>query len=80
VFFEASCNHHDYGYWKGGSSTDRLLADEGLRQAMIKDCTKLPWYKWLRYRPWCEAYYQGVRLCGGKFFHYSPVKRFPPVE
>jgi hypothetical protein len=70
VFFDTSCDHHDYGYYKGGTEKDRLKCDIELRKAMIRDCKKLPWYKWLKYRPWCELYYIGVRLKGDKYFRY----------
>ena len=71
IFFETSCNHHDYGYYKGTTEKDRKRCDKNLRTAMNKDCSKLPWYKWLRYRPWCELYYLGVRSVGWKFFNYD---------
>jgi len=70
IFFEASCDHHDYGYWKGGTKTDRLKCDRGLYAAMKRDCSWLPWYEWLRYRPWCWLYYIAVRAVGWKFFNY----------
>jgi len=70
LFWENECNHHDYGYWKGGDKKQRKLCDDKFRYAMIRACSKLPWYKWLRYRPWCELYYIGVRTCGSKYFNY----------
>lgn len=42
---------------------------------MKKACSKLPWYKWLRYRPWCEAYYLGVRAMGWKYFYFTETPR-----
>lgn len=56
VFFVTSCNHHDYGYWKGGSEVDRKRADIRLKERMMEDCDSLllydkksdaglPWYK-----------------------------------
>jgi hypothetical protein len=71
IFFETSCNHHDYGYFKGGTKVDRKHCDLKLREAMYKDCKKLPWYKKLRYLPWCELYYRAVRMFGHKFFCYT---------
>src|SRR4030042_1847185 len=64
AFFETSCNHHDYGYHKGGQEENRKICDDTLRAYMKKDCSRLPWYKWLRYRPWCELYYCAVRMFG----------------
>ena len=79
IFFKVSCNHHDYSYWVGGAETDRKKADQGLYSAMIKDCKELPWFKWLRYRPWCWIYYLGVRVIGRQFFWYSENKRWPVI-
>lgn len=75
VFFKASCNHHDYGYWKGCTEADRFKCDYSFYEAMLQDCNRLPWYLYLRYRPWCWAYYHAVRLFGGKFFYYADEKR-----
>lgn len=76
VFFNASCNHHDYGYSCGGTEKDRKKADEKLYEMMVLDCSKLPWMEWVRYRPWCWAYYLGVRSVGWKFFYHGK-KRWP---
>jgi len=76
IFFETSCNHHDYGYSCGGTEQDRIRSDNTLYRLMLFDCETLPWWKRLMYRPWCEAYYIGVRLAGGKFFYYGQ-KRWP---
>ncbi len=75
AFYEASCNHHDYGYWKGCTEEDRLVCDQGLKKAMIKDCSTLPWYEQLRYRPWVEIYYMAIRVFGRRFFYYGSEKR-----
>lgn len=75
IFFDASCNHHDYGYWCGGTEEDRLNCDSKFYAAMVNDCADLPWYQYIRYRPWCWGYYLGVRKCGGKYFNYADQKR-----
>ena len=77
VFFNTSCNHHDYGYFKGCTKKHRLLADRMLYRLMRKDCSTLSFFKKLRYHPWCLAYYLGVRAVGWKFFYYGPEKRYP---
>lgn len=77
VFFETSCNHHDYGYYKGCKERDRIACDRKLKQAMYKDCKRLPWYKQIRYLPWCDLYYKAVRLFGSQFFYYAAEKRYP---
>lgn len=78
VFFRASCDHHDYAYSCGGGPAARLRADKMLYRLMMKDCDSLPWFKRMRYRPWCWAYYQGVRLAGNIFF-YPGRKRWPKI-
>ena len=70
LFFEDECNHHDYGYWKGGSKAQRKVCDLKLKSAMIKACKKLTWIKWIRYRPWCNLYYRAVRISGSKYFRF----------
>lgn len=77
IFFKVSCNHHDYGYFKGCTEEDRLAADKMLYTLMLEDCASLPWYQWVRYRPWCWLYYRAVRAIGKKFFYYGESKRYP---
>ncbi len=80
LFFEASCAHHDYGYWKGCTEANRLAADKMLYRLMVFDCLNLPWYQKIRYRPWCWVYYQAIRWFGWKFFSYGNQKRYPEIE
>ena len=75
IFFKASCDHHDYGYWKGGTETDRKRCDIKFYNAMVIDCTSLPWYNYLRYRPWCWVYYHSVREFGKKYFYFADKPR-----
>lgn len=76
IFFETSCNHHDYKYWVGGTEDDRKYADKELLKMMLKDCQRLSWFKRVRYKPWCYLYYTAVRCGGSKYFHYGK-KRWP---
>lgn len=75
VFFEASCDHHDYGYWKGCTEEDREQCDKKFYGATVKDCSGLPWYQYIRYRPWCWGYYVAVRNFGKKYFYYADKQR-----
>jgi hypothetical protein len=75
IFFHASCNHHDYGYWKGCTEKDRLDCDEKFYAAMIEDCKTLNWFEYARYRPWAWLYYKAVRAFGGNYFYYAKEKR-----
>jgi len=78
AFFNTSCNRHDFSYWRGCTEENRLKADMGLYRSMITDCQSLGWFQYLRYRPWCWAYYQGVRISGKKYFYYADEKRYLP--
>lgn len=81
IFFKASCNHHDYGYWCGCTEAERKKNDEGLKKAMQDDCSKLPFWKKPFYYPWCYLYYRAVRVGGKKFFYWGKQKRWPvPTE
>lgn len=77
IFFKTSCNHHDYGYWRGCTAPDRKQADQMLYKKMIEDCSTIGMVSWLRYRPWCWLYYQAVRMFGAKFFYFGDKKRYP---
>jgi len=80
VFFKTSCSHHDYGYFKGHTEENRAAADRMLYRLMREDCSTLSFFKKLRYRPWCLAYYLGVRVMGWRYFYYGPEKRYPKME
>lgn len=77
AFYKTSCNHHDYGYWCGSTEEQRKFNDIKLFQNMKKDCSRLPWWKFLLYYPWCRAYYTMVRRFGKDFFYYGITKRWP---
>lgn len=72
--FHASCNHHDFNYWVGGTEEDRLRADKGFYNAMKVDIASKP----IQFRPyyhvWAYTYYKSVRLIGGKYFNYGRQK------
>ena len=71
VFFRACCDHHDYGYWRGGTEKDRKRCDKMFYMAMKKDCKGLPWLDRLRYKPWCWVYYRAVRQFGARYFSFK---------
>lgn len=80
AFYKASCNHHDYAYFVGCTKEDKNKADKMFYELMIKDCSSLPWYSYIRYRPWCWLYYNAVKMIGSKFFYYGDAKRYPKRE
>lgn len=73
--FTASCYHHDFNYWVGGSEEDRLKADWQFYQAMLEDAEELPWWKrwWGKAMAW--TYYKAVLWFAKPFFHYADQKR-----
>lgn len=83
--FTASCHHHDFKYWQGGTEADRIKADYEFFEAMLHDAkykeddTKRKWVVRQYYKAWAHVYYNAVRLCGGNKvlggFHYAAKKR-----
>ena len=73
--FHASCNHHDFKYWQGGSVVDRKKADDDFYTMMLGDIRKAKWYKRPYYRMWAYIYYKAVRLKGAKYFSFRKTKR-----
>ena len=69
-FIEASWQHHDWGYGKGGNEIDRINCDGRFLIAMRRDVCRvkrplLP-VAWL----FCYGFYIAVRFGGRKSFNY----------
>lgn len=75
--FTASCDRHDFGYWRGGTASDRKAVDRGFLRAMLVDANRGTWWRKVWYRAWARTYYTAVRCFGGRFFHYreAPATR-----
>ena len=73
--FKASCNHHDFEYWRGGTEADRKHADWGFYQAMIEDANRASWWRrpFARMRAW--VYYRAVRTFAKSYFFHTDVPR-----
>jgi len=69
--FEASCNWHDFNYWKGGTEMDRMHYDFGFYEAMLRDLKRSPWYNVPIHFLLATIYYMAVRLFGKKYFYYG---------
>ena len=69
--FHASCNHHDFLYWRGCIEEDRKLADDKFYELMKLDIESAKWYLKPHYHIWAWTYYKSVRLIGKKFFYYG---------
>ena len=62
IFFEASCNIHDYSYKYWDNEKDRKKADLWLLKYMCKDVRRLPKYRRPYYYMWCIIYYVALRI------------------
>ena len=69
--FHASCNHHDFLYWRGGTEEDRKAADDAFYELMKEDIAECSWYLRPHYHLWAYTYYKSVRLIGKKFFFHA---------
>jgi hypothetical protein len=73
--FNASCNQHDFYYWRGGNEDDRKNADDSFYEFMKKDVSEASYFKRPFYAMTAWAYYISVRKVGHKFFHYSESQK-----
>jgi hypothetical protein len=69
-FIEASWQHHDWGYGKGGNEIDRINCDGRFLIAMRRDVYRTPFL--LRIPAWlfCHGFYIAVRFGGRRSFNY----------
>lgn len=73
--FHASCNHHDFLYWRGCTEEDRKKADDEFYELMKNDISRTNWYLKPHYHIWAYTYYKSVRLIGKKFFYYAEKQK-----
>jgi hypothetical protein len=68
--FEASCDQHDFYYWRGGTEGDRQEADAAFLRAMLRDAGRTDWWvRWLN-RRLAYTYARAVWRHGKAYFHY----------
>ena len=72
--FRASCNQHDFYYWRGGTELDRKKADDAFYRFMKMDANSAEWYRVVFYRMIAFSYYRAVRAFGKKYFSYGKMK------
>lgn len=75
LFFESSCNKHDFSYWVGGTEEDRIKADIGFFRAMLEDCQRFTGTTKTKYIVWAHVYFMAVRAFGSKYFNYTDTPR-----
>lgn len=73
LVFRSDCDRHDFDYWVGFTSADRLKADKRFLQAMLDSAEHITgWFASARrvwYRFWAWRYYYAVRLLGKSAFN-----------
>ena len=73
--FHASCDHHDFYYWRGGTEEDRKKADDAFYHFMGLDIVNEDSrFKRMYYSLWAYTYYKAVRIFGKKYFSYGRQK------
>lgn len=71
-FFIASCEIHDYNYFKGWNEEDRKYADKWFLKYMLIDINMYKdWYKRVYFILWAYMYYIAVRIFWKKYFNYN---------
>jgi len=71
--FKASCNQHDFYYWRGATEHERLIADESFYKFMKIDIDERQ-YSFLKtawYHAWAYSYFKAVRIFGKKAFNFE---------
>lgn len=75
--FKASCNQHDFYYWRGCTERDREAADAALYKYMnidVEESGKSSLVK-VWYYSWAYVYYKFVRKFGSSYFYFSGTTR-----
>ena len=72
--FKASCNQHDFYYWRGGNSSDKKTADKAFYKFMKKDCDDAKWYNRVLHYKTAWTYYMAVKLFGKSYFGFGDMK------
>ncbi len=73
--FEADCNMHDFGYFRGGDEVRRMECDTKFLQAMLRDCLRVNGtFRRNFYKFWAYTYFVAVRIFGKRYFNYRKAK------
>jgi len=77
MFLTSSCDHHDYGYWKGGSEWKRWFCNFIFLKQMVIDahnyCVNILQFFW--YLTLAVLYFMAVQLFGWKPWYYCTIQR-----
>lgn len=70
--FKASCNHHDFKFWRGCTKADFKKANKDFYTWMKEDIKNIKkWYKRIYYHIWAFSYYEAVNIGGKKYFYFA---------
>lgn len=78
--FSASCDQHDFYYWRGGSNHDRWVADRDFYKHARKDANAAVWWKVPFYHLVGLVYFTAVRLIAWNFFSYGKQKTLEDLQ
>jgi hypothetical protein len=79
--FKASCNQHDFYYWRGNTEELRKYADDTFYELMKEDIKEVKgFFKKAHYHIWAYTYYKAVRLEGHKHFNYGRLKTIEDID
>ena len=73
--FKASCNHHDFYYWRGCTKEDFKEANREFYNLMKKDIEEVEFYKKAYYHVWAFSYFKAVEFVGKKYFNFSDKQK-----
>ena len=77
IFYRSSCNHHDYGHWKGGNEWQRWKSNYKFLKTMLKDAVlgSRNVFVFCHNTVWALLYFFGVTLVSWKFWYYCKKPR-----
>jgi len=79
--FKASCNHHDFLYWRGATEEDFKLANIKFYDKMEEDIKEVKnFLKRTHYKIWAYAYFKSVSLFGRKYFNFKRIKTLADLK
>jgi len=79
--FTASCNHHDFNYWRGGTEVDRLKADWRFLKAMLRDSLYIENLAFfISHIVIACLYFIAVRIAGWNYFNYGKYKTLKDLK
>jgi hypothetical protein len=73
--FLASCNQHDFYFWRGCNIAEFKKANQDFYSFMKKDVKRAKWYLRAYYHIWAYSYYKAVAIGGKKYFYFAKKQK-----